>query len=64
MFLTNFCWCSMQTPFARDSFLKDAMVDKLNEALTYALCMQTSWHCACYVYCPASCLAAKLKSSQ
>ena len=30
------CWCSTQTPFARDSFLKDEMVDKLNEALTYA----------------------------
>ena len=29
------CACVTQTPFARDSFLKDEVVDKLNEALTY-----------------------------
>ena len=35
--IDNLCvsLCLKQTPFARDSFLKDEMVDKLNEGLTY-----------------------------
>ena len=47
----------VQTPFARDSFLKDEIVDKLNEALTYAIpslyqmltcvCLSKFYMCPC-----------------